>query len=106
MNVEKTKGIKLLYDKKSYVSKVYPCNAYGIRVGRNSIRYTKFQYIMCSTSLLKYDWVAQFTFMSLRIKSVWRREGKFCYFGNMFSLYGGASETVLKYVVPEGSSRS
>ena len=41
VNVDKTKGMKLLFEKKSSVSKVGPCGVYGEQVGCNSIYCTK-----------------------------------------------------------------
>ena len=41
VNVEKTKGMQFLRDKKAYVSKVDPCGVCGEWVHRNSIRCTK-----------------------------------------------------------------
>ena len=41
-NVENTKGMQLLYGKKTYVSNLQPCGVFGERVGCNS-----FQYIRC-----------------------------------------------------------
>ena len=43
MNVEKTKGIHLLYGKKAYVSKVDPCNICRKQVGGNSILCIEYQ---------------------------------------------------------------
>ena len=37
VNVDKTKGMQLLFGKKSSLSKVDPCGVYGKRVGCNSI---------------------------------------------------------------------
>ena len=43
MNVDKTKGMQLLFGKKVSVSKVDPCGECGDRVGCNSIQCTKYQ---------------------------------------------------------------
>ena len=43
VNLDKTKGIQLLFGKKGSVSKVDPCGACGGRVGCNTIKYTKCQ---------------------------------------------------------------
>ena len=43
VNVDKTKGIQLLFGKKSSVSKVDPCGVCGERVGCSSIQCTKCQ---------------------------------------------------------------
>ena len=43
VSVGKTKGMQLLYGKKSSVSKVDPCGAYGEWVGCNSIQCKKCQ---------------------------------------------------------------
>ena len=43
VNVDKTKGIQLLFGKKSSVSKVDPCGVCGEQVGCNSIQCMKFQ---------------------------------------------------------------
>ena len=43
VNVDKTKGMELLFGKKSSVLKVYPCGIYGERVVFNSIKCTKCQ---------------------------------------------------------------
>ena len=43
VNVDKVKGMQLLFGKKSSVSKVGPCGVCGQRVGCNSIRCTKCQ---------------------------------------------------------------
>ena len=43
VNVDKTKGMQLLFRKKSSVSKVYPCGVCGERVGCNSMQCTKCQ---------------------------------------------------------------
>ena len=51
VNVDKTKGMQLLFGKKSSVSKVDPCGACGERVGCNSILCTKCQrwvHLCCS----------------------------------------------------------
>ena len=42
-NVDKTKGMRLLFGKKSSVSKVDPCGVCGERVGCNSVQCTQFQ---------------------------------------------------------------
>ena len=41
MNVNKTKGMQLLFGKKSSVSKVDPCHGCGKQIGCNSIQCTK-----------------------------------------------------------------
>ena len=43
VNVDKTKGMQLLFGKKSVVSKVDPCDICGEQVGCNSIHCTKCQ---------------------------------------------------------------
>ena len=43
MNVDKTKGIQLLFGKKSKVLKVDPCGVCGERIGCNFIHSTKCQ---------------------------------------------------------------
>ena len=43
VNVDKTKGMQLLFGKKSSVSKVGPCGVCGQRVGSNSMQCTKYQ---------------------------------------------------------------
>ena len=43
MNVDKTKGMQLLFGTESSVSKVDPCGVCGERVGCNSIQCTKCQ---------------------------------------------------------------
>ena len=43
VNANETKGMKLLFGKKSSVSKVDPSGVCGERVGCNSIQYTKYQ---------------------------------------------------------------
>ena len=43
VSVDKTKGMQLLFGKKSSVSKVDPCGVRDERVGCNSIKCTKYQ---------------------------------------------------------------
>ena len=43
VNVDKTKGMQLLFGKKSSVSKVNPCGVFDERVGCNSIQSKKYQ---------------------------------------------------------------
>ena len=43
MNIDKTKGMQLLFGKKSSVSKVYPCGVCGEWGGCNSIECMKCQ---------------------------------------------------------------
>ena len=43
VNVDKRKGMQLLFGKKSSVLKVDPCGVCGERVGCNSIQCTKYQ---------------------------------------------------------------
>ena len=51
VNVDKTKGMQLLFGKKSSVSKVDPCGACGEWVGCNSIQCTKCQkWVHCRCS--------------------------------------------------------
>ena len=44
LNVDKTKGMQLLFGKKSSVSKVDPCGVCGERLGCNSVQCTKCQW--------------------------------------------------------------
>ena len=51
VNVDKTKGMHLLFGKKSVVSKVDPCGVCGEWVGCNSIQCTKWQkWVRCCCS--------------------------------------------------------
>ena len=72
VNVNKIKGMRLLFGKKSSVSKKNPCGVCGERVGCNSIQCTKCQ----------------------RWEDVLKKVEKFCYLGDMICCYGGASEAV------------
>ena len=113
VNVDKTKGMQLLFGKKSSVLKVDRCGVCGERVGCNSIQCTKCQrWIHCRCSvprqviLLSYRdiFVCRTCFGHngsveeklefKRSEDVLEEVEKFCYLGDMIKCYGGASEAV------------
>ena len=113
VKVDKTKGMQLLFGKKSSVSKVDACGICGERVGCNSIKCTKRQkwvYRCCSdvprkVSLLSCRDVfvcrtclghncSVVEKLELRVDDVLQEVEKFCYLSDMISCYEGASEAV------------
>ena len=114
VNVDKTKGIQLLFRKKSSVSKMDPCGVYGEWVACNPSQCTKCQRwvnhhcydVPRQVSLLSCPNVFVFkTCLGLNCsvdkksefkmgKDALKEAKKFCYLGDMISCYGGASEVV------------
>ena len=111
LNVDKTKGMQLLFGKKSSVSKVDPC---GERVGCNSIQCTKCQrwvhrrcsdmprqvsllscrdVFVCRTCLGR-NYSVEEKLEFTRGEYVLEEVEKFCYMGDMISCNGGTSEAV------------
>ena len=114
VNVDKTKGMQLLFGKKSSVLKVDPCGACGDQVGCNSIKCTKCQrWLHCCCSdvprqvnllpcwdvfvcrkCLGHNCSTEEKLEFKRGEDVLERVENFCYLGDMISCYGGASEAV------------
>ena len=114
VNVDKTKGMQLLFGKKSSVSKVDLCGVCGERVGCNSIQCTKRQrwvHRRCSdvptqVSLLScpdvfvcitcpgHNCSVEEKLKFKRGEDVLEEEEKFCHLGDMISCYRGASASV------------
>ena len=114
MNVDKIKGMQLLFGKKSSVSKADPCAVCSVWVGCNSIQCTKCQRLVhcrCSdvpsqVSLLScqdvfvcrkclgHNCLVEEKLEFKRGEDVLEEVKKFCYLGDMISCYGGASEAV------------
>ena len=114
VSVDKTKGMQLLFGKKSSVSKVDPCGVCGEWVGCNSIQCAKRQrWIHCCCS----DVPTQLSLLSCwdvfvcrtcighnctteeklefkRGEDVLEEVEKFCYLGNLINCYGGAFEAM------------
>ena len=114
VNVDKTKGMQLLFRKKSSVSKVDPCDVCGERVGCNSIQYTKCQrwvhrrcsdvprqvslvscrdVFVCRTCL-GHNCSVEEKLEFKRGDDVLEEVEKFCYLGDMISCYGKTSEAM------------
>ena len=114
VNVDKTKGMQLLLEKKSSVLKVDPCGVFGEQVGCNSIQCAKCQrwlhchcsdvprqvsllscydFFVCKTCL-GHDCSVEEKLEFKRGEDVLEEMGKFRYLVNMISCYGGASEAV------------
>ena len=113
VNVDKTKGMQLLFGQKSSFSKVDPCAVCGEWVGCNSIQCMKcqrwahrhFSDVARQVSLLScQDVFVCRTCLGpnclVEEKLEFKRgedmleEEKFCYLGNMTSCYGGSSEAL------------
>ena len=114
VNVDKTKGIQLLFGKKSSVSKVDPCGVCGKWVGCNSIWCKNCQRwihhhcsdvprqvspLLCQDAFVcrtcfGYNCSAEEKLEFKRGEDVFEELKKFCYLGDMISCYGGASEVV------------
>ena len=112
VNVDKTKGMRLVFGKKSSVSKVDPCGVCDKWVGCNSIQCTKCQrrvHCCCSDvprqarscrhvffcrTCLGHNCSVVERLEFKRGEDVLEKEEKFCYLGDMLSRYGGTSETV------------
>ena len=114
VNVDKTKDMQLLYEKKSSVSKVDPCGVCGERVGCNSIQCTKCQRwvhrccsdVLTQASLLScrddfvcrtrlgHNCLVEEKLEFKRGENVLEEVEKFCYLGGIISCYSGASEVV------------
>ena len=113
VNIDKTKGMQLLFGKKSSASNVDPCGGCGERVGCNSIQCTKCQrwvhrrcsnvprkvslvscrdVFVCRTCLGLNCSVEKLQFK--RGEDVLEEVKKFCYLDDMISCYGGASQAV------------
>ena len=113
LNVDKTKGMQLLFGKKSSVSKVDPCGFCVVRVACNSAQCTKCHrwvhrrcsnvtrqvsllscrdVFVCKTSFGHNCSVEKFEFK--RGDDVLQEAEKCYYMGDMISCYGGASEAV------------
>ena len=113
VNVDKTKGMQLLFGKKS-VLKVDFCGVGGQRIGFNSIQCTSCHSLVhrccsdgpkqvsllscrdvfvCRTCLGHNCSVEKLEFK--RGKNVLEKMEKFCYLGDMISCSGGASEAVM-----------
>ena len=114
VNIDKTKGMQLLFGKKSSVSKVDPCGVCGEQVGYNSIQCIKcqrwvhrpcsdvpgqvslvsccdvFVYRTCLDDNCSVEEKLEFK----RGKDVLEEVERFCCEGDMVSCYGGASETM------------
>ena len=113
VNVNKTKGIHLLFGKKSSFSKVDYCAVCGEWVGCNSIQCMKYQrsahhhfsdmarhvsLLSCQDVFvcricLGHNCLLEEKLEFKRGEDVLKEE-KFCYLGNMTSCYGGASEAL------------
>ena len=114
VNVNKTKGMQLLFGKKSRVKKVSLCGVCGEQVGCNSIQCTKCQrwvhrccsdvprqvsllsfwdFFVCRTCL-GHNFSVEEKLEFKRGEDVLEEVEKFCYPGDMISYYGGASEAV------------
>ena len=114
VNVDKTKGMQLLFGKKSSVSKVDPCGVNGEQVGCNSIQCMKCQmwaHHRCSDvprqvsplscqdvfdcrTCLSHCCSKEEELEFKRGEDVLEEVEKFCYLGVMISCCGGASEAV------------
>ena len=114
VNVDKTKGMQLLFGKKSSVSKVDPCGVCGEWVGCNSIQCTKCQrwvHRRCSdvprqVSLLScrdvftcrtclgHNCLVEEKLEFKRGEDVLEDVEKFSYLSDVITCYGGASEAV------------
>ena len=114
VNVDKTKGMQLLFGKKGGVSKVDPCGVCAKRVGCNSIKCTKCQrwdhrycsdvskqlirlscwdVFICRTCL-GHNCTVEEILEFKRGEDVLEEVDTFCSLGDMISCYGGASDTV------------
>ena len=114
VNVDKTKGMQLLFGKKSSVSKVDPCGVCGEWVGCNSIQCTKCQrwvHRRCSdvprqVSLLScrdvftcrtclgHNCLVEEKLEFKRGEDVLEDVEKFSYLSDVISCYGGASARI------------
>ena len=114
VNVSKTKGIQLLFGKKSSVSKMDPCGVCGEWVACNSIQCTKcqrwvrchFSDVLTEASLLScqdvfvyrtclgHNCSVEEKLEFIRDEEVLEEVEKFFYLGDMISCYGGESEAV------------
>ena len=113
-NVDKTKGMRLFFGKKSSVSKVDPCGFCDERVGCHSIQCAKYQrwthhrcsdvprqvsllscrgVLLCRTCL-GHNCSVEEKLEFKRGEHVLEEVDKFCYLGDMISCYVGASEAV------------
>ena len=114
VNVDKTKGIQLIFGKESSVSEVDPCGAPAERVGCNCIQCAKcqrwthrrcsdvsgqvsippcqnlFVYRACLSRNCSVEEKLDFQ----RGKDVLEEVEKFCHLADMISCYGGVSEAV------------
>ena len=115
VNVDKVKGMQLLFGKKSSVSKVGPCGVCGQRVGCNSIQCTKYQswvHRRCSDVPRQVSLISCWNVFICRTfpghnflveekleceggEDVSEEEEKFCYLGDMIICCSGASEVVI-----------
>ena len=103
-SVNKTKGMQLLFGKKSSVSKVDPCGVCGELVRCNWIQCTKCQrWVNChysdvprqvSRTCLDHKCSVEEKLEFKRGENVLEEVEKFCYLGDMISYYGGGSEAV------------
>ena len=104
----------MFYGKKAYVLKVHLCGICGEQVGHKSIQCTKFQtwvHRCCSDVSRRFSLLSrQYPYVCRRCltyncpvkknkgfkrgEEVLEEVEKFCYLGDMFSSYGGASEAV------------
>ena len=107
VNVNKTKGMQLLFGKKSSVSNVDPCGVCGERVGCNFIQCTKCQWVhrrcsdvprqvsllscrdsfVCRTCLGHNCSVKKKSEFK-RVEDVLDKVEKFCYLGDIIGCYG------------------
>ena len=119
VNINKTKGIQLLFGKKNSVSKVDPCGVSGVRVGCNSIVFeiicTKCQRcvhrrfsdiprqvsqvlscrdVFVCRKCLGHNCSVEDKLEFKRGEDVLEEVEKFCYLGDMISCYDGASQAV------------
>ena len=106
--VDKTKGMQLLFRKKSSVSKVVPCGVCGERVGCNSIQCAKCQWwvhrrcsdvprqvslvscrdIFVCRTCLGHNCSVEKKLEFKRGEEVLEELEKFCYLADMISCYG------------------
>ena len=113
-NVDKTKGMLLLFGKKSSARKLNPCGVCGERVGCNSIKCTKrqrwvhhrssdvpknvtllsCQVVFVCRACLGHNCTVEEKLEFKRGEDVLEEVEKFCYLGDMISCYDGASATV------------
>ena len=113
VNVNKAKGMQLLFGKKSSVSKADPCGFCGEQVGCNSIQCMKclrwvhhcsdvprwvsllscWDVFICR-KCLGHNCLVEGKLEFKRSEDVLEEVKKFCYLGDMISCYGRASETV------------